>query len=695
MGSLSGGLLPLPGGSLVLRVLAGESMCWQLSRAGGRIRTCGLPGRRRVTRRPPLADGETARTACARVLVRGGVDERTGEVLPAAVLAERVGWCAGLVQGMAAGLLAAHWNRADVDAPRRRNGPGRAAAAGGGVDGAAPHGLGRRRPGRDHCQRPDRAHGPGAGGEGPALGVLAGRADRRRAGSVARAAAQADARGVGRGTRRVARRGAPAVQRDQCPHPPGSPLSRRPGAAAAGRVRPGGAACGGADAAAAGCDRQQAAIERSVADPRRVLLRLQLPVRLDPRGYRDWTWVSLPLALPPAVPAGAALHLPTLRIGGGKVRADLAFTHAVPAARRAGHEVALGVDWGLNTLLSAGAARLHGDATITVLGAGAQYRAAGVLAKQHRLRRHGERLHSQGQPVRQAHRWRRPAPAERQGRRPGGGDPPGQRAPLQPQRRLARSAARWAVDQAIAAGATVIYLEDLRSMEARGMGRTLSTRLSQAVRGQIADWIRHLAAEAGIAVVTVPARGTSRCCPRCLAPLRHPKTAEAGWKWAVCPSPECGWQGGRDQGAWQRIAARGLAHQDTTVAGRAAGATAIRAVDDNREATAVITPEHSGRDRSKTGPTRKRAPRPAPRRRGAPSPARPPGRPGQRPEGHATEGRHLPHAARRNQDVRTTSPPPTRRHQPRGAALGAGFHLHAHATPPRPAPPRWETIPGP
>lgn len=68
-----------------------------------------------MSRRPPLADGETAHTACARVLVRRGIDEKTGDVLPPAVVAERMGWCAGLVQGMAAGLLAAHWNSADVD----------------------------------------------------------------------------------------------------------------------------------------------------------------------------------------------------------------------------------------------------------------------------------------------------------------------------------------------------------------------------------------------------------------------------------------------------------------------------------------------------------------------------------------------------------------------------------------------------
>jgi len=49
------------------------------------------------------------------------------------------------------------------------------------------------------------------------------------------------------------------------------------------------------------------------------------------------------------------------------VRADLAHTHPVPKAKRTGHTVALGVDWGLNTLLSAGAVRLHEDGRITAL----------------------------------------------------------------------------------------------------------------------------------------------------------------------------------------------------------------------------------------------------------------------------------------------------------------------------------------
>jgi hypothetical protein len=431
------------------------------------------------------------------------------------------------------------------------------------------------------------------------------------------------------------------------------------------------------------CDGQQATIERS-DDGQRVLLRLQLPARPDPRTYADWTWVACPITLPPTVPANAVIHLPTVRIAGGKARADLAYTHPVPQTKPTGHAVALGVDWGLNTLLSAGALRLHDDGRITALGTGAQFRAAGVLAKQYRLRRICERLHAK------IDHYQRLA------------DPLlDQKATLLAEeirrvceRRsnlndaLAQSAARWAVDQAVAAGATVIYLEDLRSMEAGGMGRTHNTRMSQTVRGQITDRMRHLAAEAGIAVVTVPPRNTSKHCPYCLTPLRHRKAPDrptsSGWKWAICPG--CGWQGDRDQGAWRRIAARGLAHQTKTVTDRAGGAMVIRSVVDKLEAKALITAGKTSRtDRTKTGPTRPHTNRLAPRRREVPSPAaRPCGPAGQRPEGHApTDRTRLPRAAHRHQGVTTISTPTTRRHRPRGAALGAGFHLHAHASPPR------------
>jgi len=69
-----------------------------------------------VTRNRAFADGQAARTACARAPIRGGVDEKTGEALSAAVVAERVAWCAALVEGMAARLVTAHWGAGDLRA---------------------------------------------------------------------------------------------------------------------------------------------------------------------------------------------------------------------------------------------------------------------------------------------------------------------------------------------------------------------------------------------------------------------------------------------------------------------------------------------------------------------------------------------------------------------------------------------------
>ncbi|GAB3962240.1 hypothetical protein GCM10029978_017240 [Actinoallomurus acanthiterrae] len=247
-------------------------------------------------------------------------------------------------------------------------------------------------------------------------------------------------------------------------------------------------------------------------------------------------------------------------------------------------------------------------------------------------------------------------------------------------------------------------------MEAKGMGRTLNTRLSQAVRGQIVANMRHLAAEVGIAVVIVPPKNTSKHCPQCLLPLRHCKAPDQpttpGWKWAICPDSQCGWQGDRDHGAWQRTAARGLTHQAKALVDHTTGQMTIPGVIDELEASAVVTataPSPASRgDRSKTGPTPRRFPRPVPRRRGAPSTPGPQRPMGQRPEGHVHTDHRLPRAACRYQGVRTpvhtissTTPTSRRdrpRHRPRGAALGAGFHLHAHATPPRWADPPVTTL---
>ncbi|MFC9914744.1 zinc ribbon domain-containing protein [Streptomyces sp. NPDC127197] len=555
------------------------------------------------------------------------MDEKTGEMLSRAVLAERVGWCADLVSGMVLALMGEHWNAADVEVlASGEDTAGRTLPSNAWM---ALRRLGWTVAPPKDVRVNDRIVRMAQEQAGRALRSAKWRADLT--------AGVLSAWPVDPGKRTPAewdavREAVPGGQ-----HLLAGIIKARTRQAvkflkANGRLPADVFELEGPSRVPrmlllAACDGQQATIERSEASPTRALLRLQLPNRPDPAGYRDWTWVACPITLPPTVPADAVLHLPTLRLADGKVRCDVAYTHAVPKTSRTGHMVALGVDWGLGTLLSAGTVRLHDDGQIIAPGHGAQFQAAGVLAKQHRLRRLSERLHAKADQYvrligdRDHHTLATKLDALR-----------GEMRHVSDRRSnlndaLAWAAAHWAVDQAIAAGATVIYLEDLRSMEAKGMGRTMNTRLSQQVRGQIADRMRHLAAEQDIAVVTVPARNTSKLCPHCLTPLRHRKAPDrptvVGWKWAICPSQSCGWQGDRDMGAWRRIAARGLTHQAKTVIDRTSATMVIRSVVDKPESKAVVTatPKTRRKDRSKTGPTPHHTPRPVPRRRRAPSPA--------------------------------------------------------------------------
>ncbi|MPY39679.1 hypothetical protein FNH04_07015 [Streptomyces phyllanthi] len=404
------------------------------------------------------------------------------------------------------------------------------------------------------------------------------------------------------------------------------------------------------------------------------------------------------------MPAHAVLCTPTLRVRAGRLLLDVSYALATPKPKRAGHHIAVAFDWDLNTLLTGGTLHLTGETQPRVLTGGQplSFRAAGVLAKADRLRLHAERIGARIDRLRiliasRQERGMRPSPWlvaklavlqaewERIARR---------RTRLNAA--LARAAARFMVDHAVAAGASVIYLEDLRDMEARGKGRTLNTRLSQTVRGAIVTHTRHTAAALGIAVVIVPPRGTSAYCPRCLTAFRHHKAPDdraAGWAWATCRNGACGYSTGRDHAAWQRIGTRGLTHQHTTHLDRSSKTLVIRSVVEALDRASQV--QHQIRDRTKSRPTAKR---PAPgKRRRVPAP------PGHRTPTRARPGEKRPagrtptHPTHRSQQCARQQGPatigtPTRLHRPDGARLGAGFRRHAHTTPipgwPRPSHPQ-------
>jgi hypothetical protein len=113
-------------------------------------------------------------------------------------------------------------------------------------------------------------------------------------------------------------------------------------------------------------------------------------------------------------------------------------------------------------------------------------------------------------------------------------------------------------------------------MEHRGLGRKTNRRVSNALRGRIAQRIEQRCETAGLRFRTVKAAGTSSFCSRCDARLEHrpaPDRDSRGYAWAFCPS--CGHTADRDQNAAENIGQRsaqpdaGKVHRRKAVLGKA------------------------------------------------------------------------------------------------------------------------------
>ncbi|MCA2175896.1 transposase [Nonomuraea glycinis] len=593
--------------------------------------------------------GEVVSTATCRAF--RAVLEASGEVVGERVLAERVGWLAAVVRQMAAGVVAGRWTRADLDRLDAGVGlDGRALPAKGwmavrrlGWGADVPVGVyvsdRVRRCAEEEAARALRLALHRRAVLAAIIATWPADPGRRTDADWTALRAALDAAGVAGGVSTALIRNRTRQVRaylDEHGLSPADLTGQNGQAGRAGQVdvveveEPPVVA---AQVLLAAADRQLITLERVGGTG--VRLRVQLPLCARPAGRRDWAWHVLPVPLPAQVPADAELRSPTLRVVDGRVRVDLPFTVPVPYAPATGHTVAIGFDWGINTLLVGTVGRLH-DGRVEGDGRPLIYDATPVSAKLHRLRGHREALAAKRDhyatlqagltpsdaarhPARDAARYREVAALH-------------ERVCARIRRlnnALSWSAARWAVDQAVALGATVIYLEDLATLEARGRRRGNAT-LSGQIRGRVADAIRHLAAKTGLAVVTVPARGTSKYCPRCgtgTAPLHHApapdRLDQRGWKWAHCP--RCGLSCDRDQAAAERIVSRGMLAQHHTVTDRVSGTRTIRTVVEGnltrarrpkkptraaRRARRTRTDLHprpqSRQDRTKTGPTPQR-----------------------------------------------------------------------------------------
>jgi hypothetical protein len=253
--------------------------------------------------------------------VAGGTPDRPGVSVPVSgrVLAERVGWLAGLVGQMADQVVAARWSDADL-----------AVLAGGvGADGRELPGKGwmaLRRLGwvvvvpagvvvSDRVRRI---------AEEEAARVLRAAAHRRAVVAALLATWPADptarTNAEWQALRAVLPEGVDAATiRNRTRHI--AAFLNRYGRLPAGLCELEGPPRVAAQVGLAAADRQQVVVRR--VDEAAVRVWTKLPTCPAPASNRDWVWHTLDVALPPRVPASAEVCSPTLRPGRDRVRVDL------------------------------------------------------------------------------------------------------------------------------------------------------------------------------------------------------------------------------------------------------------------------------------------------------------------------------------------------------------------------------------
>ncbi|PQP25140.1 zinc ribbon domain-containing protein [Rhodococcus opacus] len=285
-------------------------------------------------------------------------------------------------------------------------------------------------------------------------------------------------------------------------------------------------------------------------------LTVKLPTTPAPEGRAQWRRVRVSAAIPPHLHRRpiSEWHVPTLVLDHRGLLLRCAATDAVPAVDVTSGTTAVGVDWSPSTLGAAAVATQTPGGVVSDYQ-GFTYDDRGLGIKLARLQTEGQLLH------RKAARLTQLAATA----------PPEVRAQLDAKiavldahrtaigvkrgkinREIAFHFGRQVTDYAAAAGATVIAVEDLTTLETRGHGRLNNNRAAQSARRQAVDALTHTAAGVGVTVVTVPARGSSALCPGCDEPLARP----GGYHRAWCPRCRVG--GNRDHVAGVNLAKRAL-----------------------------------------------------------------------------------------------------------------------------------------
>ncbi|TQC47059.1 transposase [Rhodococcus sp. WS4] len=329
-----------------------------------------------------------------------------------------------------------------------------------------------------------------------------------------------------------------------------------------------------------------------------LVLTVKLPTCPVPAGRAQWRRARLIAAIPGHLVGRDVTdwHLPTLVLDHRGLLWRCAATELVPTDDLGSVTVAVGVDWSPSTL-GAAAIAVEGTGGLTSDYRGFTYDDRGLGIKLERLQTEGQMLHAKAARL---EKLAATAPPEVRARvedkiavlntnRTAVGVKRGKI-----NRELAFHFARQVTDYATSAGAEVIAVEDLTTLETRKHGRVNNNRAAQSARRKAVTALAHTATAVGITVVSVPARGSSAQCPGCDEPLTRP----GGYHTAWCPRCKVG--GNRDHVAGVNLAKRALLGKNK-VARRRGQLPAVR--------VAEHAPVRKCRD--KNGPTQ---PRPRHRR---------------------------------------------------------------------------------
>lgn len=293
------------------------------------------------------------------------------------------------------------------------------------------------------------------------------------------------------------------------------------------------------------------------------VVRLRLPLVPRPAKDAHWVWHRLTINVPPRYRSGT-LSPPTLRVTAPDVvHADVAVSVPPPPSRLGPNEKpgrVLAQDWGARRLVTAtvvtAVEHRDGRREAAVDGRPLHFQIGELQARARRIGRERAKVAAKITRYEQLLAGR-----EESSLRAKKEHLETQAARLERKQRnintaIARLAARWSVEQALENGCQAIAIEDLKTLEARGMGRRSNERVSLALRGKTAAAVRQAAESEGLAVIEVRAGGTSTHCPRCDRKLRHrlhPGGGD-GRGWAHCPN--CGFRADRDHSASEKIGQR-------------------------------------------------------------------------------------------------------------------------------------------